>query len=137
MRTIKFRGKRLNGKWKVSGTLTQMQDGRIRLGGYAVYGETLSQFTGLYDRNDKEIYEGDILELSDRNTHIELVVVEHGYYGWTFYNPQTVKFNSDGSHAYRAVENARFMFGTGKVVGNIYDNPELMRGGSNYESSRK
>lgn len=55
MREIKFRGKRENGKWKVSGSLKQLQDGHIRLGDYLVNRETVGQFTGLYDVNNVEI----------------------------------------------------------------------------------
>ena len=93
---------------------------------YAVDPDTVGQYTGLKDRNGKEIFEGDILLLSDKDTHQELAVVEHGLYGWTFYNPKTVLRYEDGSHTYRAVENYRFMFGTGEIIGNIHDNPELL-----------
>ena len=96
---------------------------------YAVDPDTVGQYTGLKDRNGKEIFEGDILLLSDKDTHQELAVVEHGLYGWTFYNPKTVLRYEDGSHTYRAVENCRFMFGTGEIIGNIHDNPELLEGG--------
>ena len=90
--------------------------------------ETVGQYTGLKDRNGKEIYEGDILLLSDKNTYQELVVVEQGPYGWVFYNPKTVFRFKDGSYTYRAVENYRRLFGIGEVVGNIHDNPELLEG---------
>lgn len=87
---------------------------------------TVGQYTGLKDKNGKEIYEGDIMFLSDRGSHKEEVIVEHGLYGWTFYNPKTSTFYSDGSHTYCAIENYRFMFGTGVCIGNIHDNPELL-----------
>ena len=90
--------------------------------------DTVGQYTGLKDRNGKEIYEGDILLLSDKNTYQELVVVEQGPYGWVFYNPKTVLRFKDGSYTYRAVENYRRLFGIGEVVGNIHDNPELLEG---------
>ena len=139
-RTIKFRGKRIDtGEW-VYGDLLQVGNlcciGRsietftkMPFNECVVDPETIGQYTGLKDRNGKEIYEGDILLLSDKDTHQELAVVEHGLYGWTFYNPKTVLRYEDGSHTYKAVENCRFMFGTGKIIGNIHDNPELLKDG--------
>ena len=136
-RTIKFRGKRLdNGEW-VYGSLLLWSDGDATIlqnndgNNNAVWKRevdpsTVGQYTGLKDKNGKEIYEGDIMFLSDRGSHKEEVIVEHGLYGWTFYNPKTDTFYSDGSHTYYAVENYRFMFGTGVCIGNIHDNPELL-----------
>lgn len=136
-REIKFRGKRLdNGEW-VYGSLLLWSDGDATIlqnndgNNNAVWKRevdpnTVGQYTGLKDKNGKEIYEGDIMFLSDRGSHKEEVIVEHGLYGWTFYNPKTSTFYSDGSHTYYAVENYRFMFGTGVCIGNIHDNPELL-----------
>ena len=89
--------------------------------------DTVGQYTGLKDKKGAMIFEGDILLLSDGKSHSEDVVVEHGLYGWTFYNPQTATLYSDGSHTYIAVEHCRFMFGTGVIIGNIHDNPELLK----------
>ena len=137
MRPIKFRGKRLdNGKW-IIGYYLEMElcDGcgrcsYIKADGYEpikVDPNTIGQYTGLKDKKWTMIFEGDILLLSDGKSHSEDVVVEHGLYGWTFYNPQTATFYSDGSHTYLAVEHCRFMFGTGVVIGNIHDNPDLLK----------
>lgn len=86
-----------------------------------------TQYTGLKDKKNKGVYDGDILLLSDGKSHSEDVVVEHGLYGWAFYNPQTATFYSDGSHTYLAVEHCRFMFGTGVVIGNIHDTSDLLK----------
>lgn len=152
MREIKFRGKRLdNGAW-VEGhyfktPLTAEFDVAPENGAffdsmretprYCISDEngvvfevdpaTVGQYTGLKDKNGKEVYEGDILLLSDKKSHSEDVVVEHGLYGWTFFNPRTATFYSDGSHTYVAIENHRFMFGTGAIIGNIHDDSELLR----------
>lgn len=145
MREIKFRGKRLdNGEWEIGDllenqgrnfiyhatsetTIEDNDDGRIVVVAVEVDPATIGQYTGLKDKKGAMIFEGDILLLSDGKSHSEDVVVEHGLYGWTFYNPQTATFYSDGSHTYVAVENCRFMFGTGVVIGNIHDNPDLLK----------
>lgn len=133
-RTIKFRGKQTkNGEWMYGIPFfwsNKMCDIQVEENGYLkvyrVDPNTVGQYTGLKDKNGKEIYEGDIMFLSDRGSHKEEVIVEHGLYGWTFYNPKTATFYSDGSHTYCAVENYRFIFGTGVCIGNIHDNPELL-----------
>ena len=134
MRNIIFRGKRLdNGEW-VYGSLVTFNGFHVIVDHYTPNGDevrvianTVGQYTGLKDKKGAMIFEGDILLLSDGKSHSEDVVVEHGLYGWTFYNPQTATFYSDGSHTYVAVENCRFMFGTGVVIGNIHDNPDLLK----------
>ncbi len=75
------------------------------------------QFTGLLDRNGKEIYEGDIVHAEGyqpRNYAIEFI--EGGFCG-TY--PSTLPI--DMNHWYPS---------TGckvEVIGNIYENPELLK----------
>lgn len=86
MRTIKFRGKRINrnGEWAY-GDLRILSDRILILpqGSYdaaidrdAVDETTIGQFTDLHDKNGKEIYEGDIVELREPNGMQNICKVE-------------------------------------------------------------
>ena len=71
----------------------------------------IMQFTGQIDMDCKEIYEGDIIQVYNAQTSHKMRVSE------IWYNGQSCRFNG------LALTNARLM----KVIGNIYENPELMK----------
>lgn len=135
MRTIKFRGKRAKGEcvgeWAY-GELTQ-HDNLIWLeechyfSGAYVQPDTIGQFTGCLDANGKEIYEGDI--------------VKHPYIDPIFWDLVESK-DGDGATSEVVFHDGAFCVkygindfiyldsftrhGHAEVVGNIYDNPELI-----------
>ncbi len=74
----------------------------------------LMQYTGLHDKNGKEIYEGDILK---RDNDIRLFYIEYVGRGFAFF-PQGIL--GKGLTNAEVGLGARF-----EVIGNIYKNPEL------------
>lgn len=126
-RTIKFRGKRLtDGEWIYGDFFRNRGKSFIASDGvvdnplaswkdYNVQPDTVGQFTGLYDSNGKEIYEGDIIQFKSLNNEIDRKPVE---YELSEFRPLffTSYFNGvDGVN----IEDT-------EIVGNIYDNPNLL-----------
>ena len=127
MRTIKFRGKKpTNGVW-VYGSLVYsneiqaaiyFQTGRGLVKSMEwvyVNPETVGQFTGLYDKNEKEIYEGDILKVQGLGETIEVRFVR-GVFAFLW----------NGDLDDEAPINAPTQEWA-EVVGNIHDNPKLIK----------
>ena len=119
MRDIIFRGKREdNGEW-INESETYIKDGD---GTWLcdesndvvkVIPETVGQFTGLTDKNGVKIFEGDIVrEWGDESCQ--------GYY--EIDNVLTVKI-PDTLINFEMSYDCEY-----KIIGNIYDNPELMEG---------
>ena len=116
MRQIKFRGKRVdNGEW-VYGDLNQnpihydcqiIENGVIH---HSVIRETVGQYTGLTDRNGKDIYENDIC-LTDDSSYIH---IKYGESAESF-----SRFNV-GFSTYGYTQDLL------EVTGNIHNNPGLL-----------
>lgn len=80
----------------------------------------LIQSTGLKDKNDKEIFEGDILACETDNEVINLNVFwdeEHALFMF-----ESKKYNEQEPLA-ELVENNTYPF---EIIGNIYENPDLL-----------
>lgn len=128
MREILFRGKDIRGNWHI-GLLAHVGNAwyisnKVEIAtAYEVIPNTIGQYTGLTDKNGKKIFEGDIVAYctnTNRATNKELHKVvfemrgESGYFGIKISNIETWGFCPEVP--------AKLM----EVVGNIYDNPELL-----------
>ena len=123
MREILFRGKRtVNGKWVEGYAFKQrnpenIEESYIRVHetDFNVIPETVSQFTGLADKNGRKIFEGDIVRYGDG---IYRVIFEQrngtAYFGIAISEIETWYFGNNVP--------AKQM----EVIGNICDNPELL-----------
>jgi uncharacterized phage protein (TIGR01671 family) len=72
------------------------------------------QFTGLHDRNGKEIWEGDILGF-DRFSHWVVVYQAPSFCIYNVCDPTVIHTITLGNIDFR------------EVIGNIYENPELLK----------
>lgn len=144
MRTIKFRGKRIdNGEW-VYGYLYELplESGNVCMilttdnihkdnstepqyhlaftlwkDLFVVDSSTVGQFTGLYDKNSKEIYEGDVFRRYNCAYRI------------TYRDGQWIGIDADGLWIPLLVdqESIREYLYDEEVIGNICDNPEILK----------
>lgn len=131
MRKIKFRGKSIDGKEWLYGDLVSSADKKrfaILVNDKESYDEcevapeTVGQFTGLLDKNGNEIYEGDIIGC--QNPRIKHLI---------FFNEKQGRFMAalngciENDFGVIGLEDSRWI-GSKKVIGNIHDNPELLKG---------
>lgn len=128
MREIRFRGKSIKSKDWVYGAYVMAMDedsldsiidvnnGEWRL----VRSDTVGQFTGLRDKNGREIYEGDVIEvISSEGKSIRHDVRYSGHYGGYI---QAHGIDECG------LLNQHYISECGKyVIGNVHDNSELLK----------
>lgn len=81
---------------------------------------TLMQCTGLKDKNDKLIYEGDIVRFHFDNDEI-IAVVEWDNNESRFYLNTTDYFGDKYVTDYEITKQEKY-----KIIGNTYENPELL-----------
>ena len=122
MREIKFRmwDKYLNAYPKNSMDIAYLSDKKygIQTGDRYI----LEQFTGLHDKNWKEIYEGDIVKYeADKESGIAIIEYWPGSFIFNWIKQTTPS---------PSIIDSAFYFGCHselEVIGNIHENPELMK----------
>ena len=167
MREVLFRGKRKdNGEW-VYGYYLQIGDvgklhyiltgklairnGIVGFEQYEVIPESVSEFTGLTDKNGNKIFEGDIVEIGHSIHHYREDDFPETYrprraHSWHWNDEQkaflykrnyVVEWKQkdakwilrNGSDQHDSRETILY-FHNGVIIGNIHDNPELLKGGA-------
>ena len=133
MREIKFRGKDIENDnlWRY-GSLITYPSGCTSIIEFDKFGnelnhdvdpDTVGQFTGLKDKNGKEIYEGDVIRspLSEDKTRPHRIFYHTGnaaFMGALVDRKELCYLRLDQDWIYK--------FGK-EVIGNIHDNPELIK----------
>jgi hypothetical protein len=124
MRVIKFRGKDTNGKWHFGLlSISQGRPGQPEKGyyisngcgcpwAYEVIPETLGQYTEVVDFYNSEIYECDIVKRSETGNLYEVF-----FYNGTFEVRLLI-------HEFETALSSIYPM---KLIGNKFDNPELLK----------
>lgn len=120
MRQIKFRGTASPQHPWVYGDYHRSYDGsfynlistidpeEMQTTDYPVDENSVGQFTGLLDKNGKEIYEGDIISFIDVRYNKRTI--------------RTVEWSIDGAAFFPLLHYCQDIY----IIGNIYQNPELI-----------
>ena len=133
MREIKFRGRKSNGEWLygdlvhnvgvgASTALIFPEDAHDSWDRYIILTDTIGQFTGLLDKNGKEIYEGDIIRGNCGHGEVRHLI---SFYDMTASFVAEILPDTD-INDYCTASQIWILKYSKEVIGNIHDNPELL-----------
>ena len=144
-REILFRGKRKdNGEWiygvpitdestndvyiitSTAGASLKSEINNMCATGFRAILETVEPYTGLTDKNGTRIFEGDIVKITGFHT-TAIAAVKYGSpseksTSWGWY------FDDNDGHTYFLMSKAFCRDYNAIIIGNIHDNPELLKG---------
>lgn len=143
MREILFIGKRKdNGEWvegfyhytnwinPITKELVKTTYSILPIGGqdaYEVIPETVGQFTGLPDKKGKKIFTGHVVKVDG------FMCTVNGLYQVIYdeiNHCYALERDADYHHHYFTYSELNGFHETSEVIGNIHDNPELLKGGA-------
>lgn len=129
-REIKFRGLRVDNGDLVYGYYVYTKGDNkhwiIKLGEYKreVLSESVGQYTGLHDKNGKEIYEGNLITI-DQEDEEDVFVIK--------WDDDTARFVMECTSYTCDFDN--YSGPECEIIGNIFDNQGILQEGSNENSS--
>lgn len=133
-REIIFRGKRLdNNEWAYGYFLISQKSDKtyyivadvLNSELMAINPKTLGQFTGLTDKNGKDIYEGDILDIGQTvNGQSKFVIMDTiGRYDVRYAHDLSLRYEYDVYDLLDCFNEEK----DAEIIGNIHENPELLK----------
>lgn len=124
-KTKNVKGDPMESNWVYGGVLVSNNDRAIiyqyepKFDKFSVYASTLGQYTGFTDKNGTKIFEGDILKFCDGNG-------EYTNYEVAWLINRLIIRGAEFNVAVDYLD--EFVCKRSEVIGNIYDNPELLKG---------
>ena len=135
MREILFRGKQVGNNQWVEGDLRHLETGGLGivadqdLFAVVVHPETVGQYTGLKDKNGKMIFEGDILAIKFFPRYVERVLWDGppDAIAKVFWDLNAFSLDANGKLDKRYADFCDINYKETEIIGNIYDDPELIK----------
>ena len=129
---VKLDGTPVESKWVYGGICQFNEDRSIiyqtepEFQKYSVYTDTVGQYTGLKDKNGRKIFEEDIVQ--------NIITKETAIVRWYTEHSAFMLYDKNNNKVYFLYDND---FNKIEIIGNIHDNPELVRKDEGNESSYK